>query len=92
MPSFSRSGHGFSPVRPGPEIAPHPSSVFSLSWERLRDVSGLCFFLLRVLSKHWRCLALSLLSACEVFVTVATPTPSVMAWRAYEATRVGTRV
>lgn len=77
---------------PWPVIARHHSSVFSLSSERLRDVSGLCFFLLRVLSKHWRCFALSLLSGCEVFVTVATPTPSVMARRAYEATRVRTRV
>lgn len=47
---------------------------------------------LGVLSKHWRCFALSLLSGREVFVTVATPTPSVMARRAYEAARVGTRV
>lgn len=42
-----------------------------------------CFWVVffhRVLSKHWRCLGLWLLSGCEVFVTVAKPTPSVMAW------------
>lgn len=33
------------------------------------------------LSKHLRCLALWLLSGREVFVTVAKPTPSVMAHR-----------
>lgn len=74
-----------------PVIARHPPSVFALSGggggEPLQDLSGLCFLLLRALSKHWRCAALSLLSGCEVFVTVATPTPSVMARPAYEATR-----
>lgn len=70
-----------------PVIAHHPPYVFPLSGEPLRDLSGLCFLLLRALSKHWRCSALSLLSGCEVFVTVATPTPSVMARPAYEATR-----
>lgn len=50
------------------------------------------FFLVMVLSKQWRGFTLGLLSGCEVFVTVATPTPCVMARRAYEATRVQTRV
>lgn len=49
-------------------------------------------FFHRILSKHRRCLVLCFLSGCEVFVTVATPTPSVMAWQEYENTLVCTLV
>lgn len=54
------------------------SIVFLLSFQSFQDVYGLCFFT-GFLSKHLRCLALWLLSGREVFVTVAKPTPSVMA-------------
>lgn len=76
----------WAPRRPGLQWRCFPSVL---------EVYGMflgCVFLLRVLSKHWRCFALLLRSGCEVFVTVATPTPSVMARRAYAAARVRTRV
>lgn len=82
------------PVDANVDWAAHAITTLCILWGR--NVYGMflgcVFFLLGVLSKHWRCFALSLLSGCEVFVTVATPTPSVMVRRAYEATRVRTRV
>lgn len=63
-----------------PVITRCPSSLFFFHiWKFMR-----CFwvvFFRRVLSKHWRCFGLWLLSGCEVFVTVAKPTLSVMAWQ-----------
>lgn len=55
-----------------------PSSLFFFQFRKFTGCFWVVFFR-RVLSKHWRCLGLWVLSGCEVFVTVAKPTPSVMA-------------
>lgn len=63
-----------------PVITRCPSSLFFFQFWKFMGCFWVVFFR-RVLSKHWRCLGLWLLSGCEVFVTVAKPTPSVMAWQ-----------
>lgn len=77
---FSRTWHQsrFTQCSPACYHTLSLSHCFSFSFLKFTGCFWVVFFR-RVLSKHWRCLGLWLLSGCEVFVTVAKPTPSVMA-------------